>query len=268
VQDLTVTLVQAPLAWQDAAANRAYFERVLGALTDPTKLIVLPEMFATGFTMTPETCAESMEGESVAWMRATASSLDATLCGSLVIAANGRYFNRLVWASPDGTIGWYDKRHLFRMADEHRHYTAGNERQIFHIGEWRICPLVCYDLRFPVWCRGANVFDMQLFVANWPAARRTAWRTLLPARGVENQCYVAGVNRIGVDGNGVRYAGDSLAADPLGNLLVDLGDREDAVTLRLDGGALLRYREKFPAWRDADRFELLGPDDPETRSRD
>jgi predicted amidohydrolase len=143
------------------------------------------------------------------------------------------------------------------MADEHRHYTAGTKRRIFRIGEWRICPLVCYDLRFPVWSRGADAFDLQLFVANWPAARRTAWRALLPARAVENQCYVAGVNRIGVDGNGVRYVGDSLAVDALGNLLADLGDREDTVSVRLDGAALARYREKFPAWRDADRFQLL-----------
>jgi predicted amidohydrolase len=257
VQDLTVTLVQAPLAWQNPAANRAKFAALIGSIGERTDLIVLPEMFTTGFTMAPEANAESMDGETVAWLRATARTCGATLCGSLVISEDGQYYNRLIWMPPDGTAGWYDKRHLFRMADEHRHYTAGTARRIFRIGGWRVCPLVCYDLRFPVWSRGANEFDLQIYVANWPAVRRVAWRALLPARGVENQCYVAGVNRIGVDGHGVRYAGDSLAADPLGNVLADLGDCEHAVTLRLDGAALARYREKFPAWRDADPFKLL-----------
>ena len=257
MQDVTITLVQAPLAWQAPALNRRYFEAAFDRLDGHADLIVLPEMFTTGFTMAPEANAEDMDGESVTWMRSIAQSSGATLCGSLVVTDGGDYYNRLIWMPPDGAVGWYDKRHLFRMAGEDRHYSAGRQRRTFHVGAWRICPLVCYDLRFPVWSRGADEFDLQIFVANWPAARRTAWRALLPARAVENQCYVAGVNRIGVDGNGVRYAGDSLAADPLGNLLADLGDREDTVTVRLDGAALARYREKFPAWQDADRFQLL-----------
>jgi predicted amidohydrolase len=257
VRDLTVTLVQADLAWQDAAANRAHLDALLDGLPDRGDLVVLPEMFATGFTMAPETVAEPMDGPTVAWMAATARRLGRTLCGSLAIRDGATYRNRLVWMPPAGEPATYDKRHLFRMADEHRHYAPGSARLVTEIHGWRVCPLVCYDLRFPVWSRGANAFDLQLFVANWPAARRSAWRALLPARAVENQCYAVGVNRVGLDGNGVRYAGDSLAADPLGGLVADLGEGERALTVRLDGAALARYREKFPAWQDADAFRLL-----------
>jgi predicted amidohydrolase len=198
-----------------------------------------------------------MDGPTVDWMRGIARRHDVTLAGSLVIRDGDSFRNRLVWMPPAGEPAWYDKRHLFRMADEHRHYAAGERRLEVDIRGWRVCPLVCYDLRFPVWSRGAGAFDLQLFVANWPAARRSAWRALLPARAVENQCYCIGVNRVGTDGNGVAYSGDSLAADYLGNLVADLGDAEQGVTVRLDGAALLRYREKFPAWRDADAFRLL-----------
>lgn len=257
MQDLTVTLVQADLAWQDPAANHARLTRLLDALPEVGDLVVLPEMFATGFTMAPEAVAEPMDGPSMAWLAATARRLGRTLCGSLAVRDGGQYRNRLVWMPPSGAWATYDKRHLFRMAGEHRHYAPGDRRLVVELNGWRVCPLVCYDLRFPVWSRGANAFDLQLFVANWPAARRTAWRALLPARAVENQCYVVGVNRAGTDGNGVAYAGDSLAAEPLGGLLADLGTQENAVTLRLAGATLARYREKFPAWQDADRFRLL-----------
>ena len=256
MRDLTVTLLQSSLAWQEPAANRAHFETLIGAHKVPGGLVVLPEMFATGFTMAPAEVAETMTGESVAWMAAVARRYAITLTGSLVIRDDLGYRNRLIWMPPDGQASHYDKRHLFRMADEHRHYVPGNERLVVEIDGWRVCPLICYDLRFPVWSRGANAFDLQLYVANWPAARRSAWRALLPARAVENQCYVAGVNRIGLDGNGVRYSGDTLAADPLGNLLVDAGSEAGAFTVRLDGAALVSYREKFPAWRDADDYRL------------
>lgn len=257
MQDLTVTLVQADLAWRDAAANRARLDALLDGIAAPGDLVVLPEMFATGFTMAPEAVAEPMDGPTVAWMAATARRLGRTLCGSLAVRDGATFRNRLVWMPPSGAAATYDKRHLFRMAGEHRHYAPGSERLVVAINGWRVCPLVCYDLRFPVWSRGANAFDLQLFVANWPAARRGAWRALLPARAVENQCYAVGVNRVGVDGNGVRYAGDSLAADPLGGLLADLGAEERALTVRLEGAPLERYRDKFPAWQDADRFRLL-----------
>jgi predicted amidohydrolase len=257
VQDLTATLVQTALAWQDPPANRRRLGEIIAALPARGDLVVLPEMFSTGFTMDPAPHAETMDGDSVAWMVDTARRHGIALTGSLVIRDGDVFRNRLVWVDADGGCSWYDKRHLFRMADEHRHYAAGNSRLIVTLKGWRICPLVCYDLRFPVWSRGADAFDLQLFVANWPAARRSAWRALLPARAVENQCYCAGVNRIGTDGNGIAYSGDSLVADHLGNVIADLGDAPTSATVRLDGAALVRYRDKFPAWRDADAFRLV-----------
>jgi len=258
VQDLNVTLVQASLAWQDPATNRRRLGELIGARPGATDLIVLPEMFTTGFTMDPAPNAETMDGPSVAWLADLARSHDVTICGSLVIGQDGRFHNRLLWMSPSGECRHYDKRHLFRMAGEHERYTAGTRRELMRLKGWRICPLICYDLRFPVWSRGADAFDLQLFVANWPAARSSAWRTLLPARAVENQCYCVGVNRVGTDGNGIAYAGDSLVADYLGNVMAHLGAAESVMTVTLDGAALASYREKFPAWRDADAFRLEG----------
>lgn len=256
MRDLTLTLLQSRLAWQDPAANRAQFDRLIDGLERPGELIVLPEMFTTGFTMNPAGAAEPMDGPTLHWLAATAARTGSTLCGSLVIAEGGRYYNRLVWMRPDGSREFYDKRHLFRMAGEHEQYAAGSTRLVVTLAEWRICPLICYDLRFPVWSRGANAFDLQLYVANWPRPRRSAWQALLPARAIENQCYVAGVNRIGSDGNGVDHAGDSAVYDYFGQVLASAGEEPQALTVTLDGAALARYRDKFPAWRDADRFEL------------
>jgi omega-amidase len=257
MQDLTVTVVQTELAWQGPATNRHRFGDIIDGLPDGTDLVVLPEMFATGFTMDPVTNAESMDGPTVAWLADVARHKGVTLCGSLVIGAGGKFYNRLIWMSPAGECHTYDKRHLFRMAGEDQQYTAGTSRKLMQLKDWRICPLICYDLRFPVWSRGADAFDLQIFVANWPAARRSAWRALLPARAVENQCYCLGVNRIGTDGNGIAYSGDTLVADFMGNVTLDLGAEERTATVTLDGAALARYREKFPAWRDADAFRLL-----------
>lgn len=256
MRDLSVTLVQADLAWLDPPANRRRLDALIGEHETPGSLVVLPEMFATGFTLEPAPCAETMDGESVAWLAATAQRHGVTLCGSLVIRDGPRFHNRLVWMPPDGAWRCYDKRHLFRMAGEHERYSPGHERVVMMLDGWRVCPLICYDLRFPVWSRGADAFDLQLYVANWPAARRSAWRALLPARAVENQCYAIGVNRVGTDGNAVAYCGDSLVADHLGNVVADLGDGERVVTVHLDADALLRYRAKFPAWQDADAFRL------------
>jgi predicted amidohydrolase len=200
--------------------------------------------------------AETMGGESVAWMAAVAAEKRVTLCGSLIIEEHGNFYNRLIWMPPDGRGEHYDKRHLFRMVGEHRHYSAGTRRRVFRLNGWRICPLICYDLRFPVWSRGIDEFDLLIYIANWPAARRSAWRILLPARAVENQCYAIGVNRIGTDGNGIPYAGDSAAFDYLGKNLMDCGVEACAARVTLEGGKLLRYREKFPAYRDADSFRL------------
>jgi len=257
VQDLTVTLLQTALAWQDPAANRAHFGDLVRSLPAATDLIVLPEMFTTGFTMDVRDQAESMAGPTVAWMTTLAREADATLCGSLIVEEGGKFYNRCVWMPPDGRHAHYDKRHLFRMAGEHEHFAAGTSREIFSLKGWRICPLICYDLRFPVWSRGVNAFDLLIYVANWPAARRGAWQALLPARAVENQCYVAGVNRVGTDGKGIAYAGDSCLYDYLGEALHSLGSGPGQSTATLGAEDLQRYREKFPAYLDADPFRIL-----------
>lgn len=256
MQDLSITLLQTELAWHAAATNRAHFGELIRSIPDATDLIILPEMFSTGFTMEVREQAEPMSGPTVHWMAALARECGAVLCGSLVVEDDGNYYNRFVWMPPDGKHRHYDKRHLFRMAGEHRHFSQGSRREIFGLKGWRVCPLVCYDLRFPVWSRGANEFDLLLYVANWPAARRSAWTTLLPARAVENQCYVAGINRTGTDGKGIAYEGDSSVHDYLGQSLADLGPGHGHCTVTLDGAALARYREKFPAWQDADAFRL------------
>jgi predicted amidohydrolase len=255
VRDLNVTLVQQPLAWQDAAANRARFAELLAPLVGRTDLVVLPEMFTTGFSMQAAELAEGMEGPSVEWLRTMAARLGAVVAGS-VIVADGGYRNRLLWARPDGTLAAYDKRHLFRMAREHEHYTAGEERVVVDLNGWRVLPLVCYDLRFPVWSRSRDDYDLALYVANWPAARRHAWSTLLRARAIENLCYVVGVNRVGADGAGIDYAGDSVALDPLGQPLAELGDAAAVTRVTLSADALREHRRRFPAHLDADAFRL------------
>ena len=256
MQDLTVTLIQTSLDWQDPDANRTRFDSLIAGINEPTDLIVLPEMFTTGFTMNSSRHAEHMDGDTVTWMQRVARNYSTTLCGSLIIEENGQFFNRLIWMPPEGPIGWYDKRHLFRMADEQKHFTPGGQRSIFQLCGWRICPLVCYDIRFPVYSRSVDTIDLLIYVANWPQSRRSAWRTLLPARGVENLCYALGVNRIGNDGNERAYAGDSMVTDYLGHLIADCDNNERIVTTRLDGTALQRYRKKFPAHLDADRFHI------------
>ena len=256
MQDLSVSIIQSPLHWRDAPANRAHFDSLIADIKTPTDLVVLPETFTTGFTMDAAACAETMDGDTVAWMKLLAQDFQMTLCGSLIIEESGDYYNRLIWTFPDGKIGHYDKRHLFRMVDEHKHFSAGSERPIFKLNGWRIRPLICYDLRFPVWSRGIDDFDLMVVIANWPAARQTAWQVLLPARAVENQCYVAGVNRCGEDGNGVAYAGDSIIGDYLGGTLASIGTEPGIISAELSMSALNRYREKFPAYMDGDQFEI------------
>ena len=256
MQDLTVTFIQTALDWQNPAENRARFDGLIASINGPTDLIVLPETFSTGFTMDAANQAESMDGETIAWMRLVARDFNTTICGSLIIEEDGHHFNRLIWMPPDGALSSYDKRHLFHTGGERENFTPGRQRAIFRIHDWRICPLICYDLRFPVFSRGVDEYDLLLYVANWPKSRRSAWRTLLPARAVENLCYALGVNRIGIDGNDIETAGDSMLVDYLGHHLVDCDATEQVVTTTLDGAALQRYRKKFPAYLDADRFQL------------
>ena len=253
---LRVALVQTAPAWHDSAANREHFGRMIDAVDDDVDLVVLPEMFSTGFTMGSREVAETMTGETVAWLRDQAAQRGVTIAGSVVIE-DGSYFNRMVWMPPDGRATVYDKRHLFRMAGEHEHYAAGQDRVVVTLGSWRICLSICYDLRFPVWLRCRNDYDLMLCVANWPAARQSAWYTLLRARAVENQCYVVGVNRIGTDGNGVEYRGGSAVCDWNGATLVEGTDDPGVLVASLDLDAVEAYRQRFPAWRDADEFEVV-----------
>ncbi len=253
---LRVTLVQTELAWQDPAANRHRLAAHFRGLVGHTDLVVLPEMFSTGFSMAAAELAEDMDGPTVDWMREEAAALGCVIAGSLIVRDGGRCYNRLVWARPDGSLEHYDKRHLFRLAGEQEHYAAGTRRLVVALKGWRVCPMICYDLRFPVWSRSRGDYDLLLYVANWPQRRALAWSTLLRARAIENQSYVVGVNRIGKDGNGTTYAGDSVAVDFLGQPLSSEGGGDRVETAVLDLESLRAYRDSFPAHLDADRFEL------------
>lgn len=260
---LRVSIVQGATHWHDSAANREYYGALVRSLAGATDLIVLPETFLSGFTNETLGNAETMDGEGLRWMRALAGEVGAVVTGSLVIREGDRCVNRLVWARPDASFEIYDKRHLFRMAGEHERYAAGEQRLIVELGGWRICPQVCYDLRFPVWLRNGYDrdaqrfdYDLLIFVANWPAARRHAWSTLLRARAIENLSYCVGVNRVGLDGNQLAYSGDSAVLDFLGQPLVELGAQQQVVTVTLDPAALIAHRERFPAWMDADSFAI------------
>jgi predicted amidohydrolase len=254
---LRVTLVQTEIAWQAPATNRRALAAHFRGLMGHTDLIVLPEMFSTGFSMDAEGLAETMDGPTVGWMREEAAATGCVITGSVIVREDERCYNRLVWARPDGTLEHYDKRHLFRMANEQRHYAAGSRRLIVELKGWRICPMICYDLRFPVWSRNWGDYEVLLYVANWPQRRAHAWSTLLKARAIENLSYVVGVNRIGRDGNGATYAGDSVALDFLGQTLSSEGGGDRVETAVLDLESLHAYRRSFPAHLDADRFELL-----------
>lgn len=256
MQPLTLSFIQSETRWQDAQANRDQFAHWLDAVPDDSQVVVLPEMFSTGFTMSAAQVAESMTGPTVGWLEAQARARAKVICGSLAIEENGCFFNRFVWAAASGTAS-YDKRHRFRLVGEHESYSAGQRRLVVRHGDWRICPMICYDLRFPVWFRNRGDYDVLLCVANWPAARRAAWSSLLRARAIENQCYVVGVNIVGTDGNAVSYCGDSAAYSPVGDTLIEARDAKGAFTVTLDGEALVEHREKFPAWQDADAFRLL-----------
>jgi predicted amidohydrolase len=255
---LRVALAQQPLAWGDAAANRAHFEQLLLPLAGRVDLVLLPETFTTGFSMEVERLAEAEGGATAVWLAGLATRLGAAISGSLITVAAGRYYNRLLWAPPAGEMQHYDKRHLFRMGREHEHFTPGSAPRSIRWRGFNICPLVCYDLRFPVFSRRRPdlEYDLLVYVANWPAARALAWRLLLRARAIENQAYVIGVNRVGADGAGVAHAGESAAIDFLGQPLVEGGATAALMTVELDAEALGEFRRKFPAHLDADRFTL------------
>jgi omega-amidase len=252
-----VSIVQQALAWQDAAANRDSCAKAMAPLAGQTDLVVLPEMFTTGFTMQPEKYAEAANGPTREWLRAQAKSLDAMVGGSVAVHDQGRHFNRFLLATPDGAMYHYDKRHLFSIGGEHRHYCPGARAQLIEWRGVRLCPLICYDLRFPVFSRrrpGLD-YDLLIYVASWPDPRREHWVTLLKARAIENLAYCAGVNRVG-DDPAHHYAGDSAVLDYMGRPLVELGDQAGVATATIDVEALRQWRDKFPAHLDADVFSL------------
>ena len=257
--DLTLTLIQTDLAWEDIDANLARLTAKIESIAAPTDLIVLPEMFSTGFSMSAPRLAETVAGKAAAWMRRMAAAGGAVVTGSLMIQESGHYYNRLIWARPDGAIEHYDKKHLFRYAGEEKVFTAGARLMTFALKGWRIRPFICYDLRFPVWTRNLRQsYDLALFVANWPARRSAHWQALLRARAIENQAYAIGVNRVGTDGNGLYYNGCSAVIAPTGEVLLEEIQNERICTLSLDRGLLESYRKEFPVWMDADEEMILG----------
>jgi len=263
MRDLSVALVQASTLWRDAPGNRALYAGLVRPLGGKADLIVLPETFLSGFSNEASAEAEGMDGPNLEWLRALAAEVDAVVTGSLLVHEGGSVRNRLVWMRPDGSHEHYDKRHLFRMAREHERFGSGDRRIVVELHGWRICPLVCYDLRFPVWSRNrfdASAqrleYDLILYVANWPSARRHAWRTLLRARAIENLSYCVGVNRVGVDGNELHYAGDSAALNSHGEIEIELGAQPQVACVRLSAERLTEHRARFPAWLDADDFSL------------
>ena len=255
-EKLRCLLVQCQLFWADAEANRRRLETIARKQGSSCDLIIFPETFTSGFLGDAEADPETMDGATLDWMKALANELDCVLCGSAAIAVRGGIANRFLWVQADGQVQFYDKRHLFSYAGEDKRYVAGSERKIFHYRGWRICPQVCYDLRFPAWCRNRDDYDVLLFVANWPEPRTSAWTALLRARAIENQCYVIGVNRSGRDPRGLEYAGASAVYDPLGETILDLGAEQGSGSITIELQKVKQVRRKLPFQQDADDFEL------------
>lgn len=255
--NLNIALIQSKLVWENPRKNRIDFENKINALDDVVDLVILPEMFTSGFTMNPSHVAETMEGETISWLKTLAIKNQIALTGSLVIKENGNFYNRLVFVHPDGSIEHYDKRHTFTLAGEDKVYTAGTIKLIVDYKGWKICPLICYDLRFPVWSRNIENYDLLIYVANWPASRITAWDTLLKARAIENMSYCVGVNRVGTDNNNHDYTGHSAAYDVLGNRLDTTPfDNEAIEIVRLKKKDIKMYRNKLSFLSDRDQFSI------------
>jgi len=262
MSSLTLTLVQAALVWEDKAANLQLLETQLASLQGKTQVVVLPELFSTGFSMQTQVLAEPMNGPTVQWMRTMAQQYQLIITGSVMIQEEGLFYNRLIWMLPTGELGHYDKRHLFAFAGEDRYYSRGNKRFIASANGFRINLQICYDLRFPVWSRqqatdGQPEYDLLIYVANWPERRRLAWMSLLQARAIENQCYVIGVNRVGEDGHQIYHSGDSMVIDPLGEILFTQKDTPCTHTVTINKEHLQAIRRQLPFLRDADAFDLL-----------
>jgi predicted amidohydrolase len=264
MSNLTITTIQANLHWEDSNANLQMFEHSINGITDRTEVVILPEMFSTGFSMRPKILAEKKDGKTVRWMKRIAAEKKIVITGSVIIEENYHYYNRLIWMLPNGQYGYYDKRHLFTLGGEQDQFTRGKKRFIASVNGWKINLVICYDLRFPVWSRQSLYaeqktspeYDLLICVANWPDRRSQAWKTLLQARAIENQCFVAGVNRIGKDGNDLTHNGDTMVIDPLGEILYQKSGEEDVNTITLDKQKLDDIRLKLPFWKDGDEFHI------------
>jgi predicted amidohydrolase len=261
---LTISTIQTMLHWESKAANLQMLGEKINELYQKTEVVVLPEMFSTGFSMNAQALAETMDGPTIEWMKKLSADNRIILTGSLIIEEDKKFYNRLIWMMPNGEYGYYDKRHLFAYSGEDKDFSSGNKRLITSVKGWKINMQVCYDLRFPVWARQSNSnehgsyeYDVLVYVANWPERRSHAWKTLLCARAIENQCYVIGVNRVGRDGNDIYYSGNSLVIDPMGEVLYHMADEEDVFTITLQKERLDEVRTKFPFLKDADDFSII-----------
>lgn len=257
MDNLKITIFQGYLFWENTDKNLQNIELRLSAIREKTDLIILPEMFNTGFTMNAEKLAEVMGGQTMQWMHKIAVKYSCVITGSLIIKENNKYYNRLIWMRPAGSHEYYDKRHLFALGKEHETYTAGTKKLIVELNGWKICPVICYDLRFPVWLRNVDEeYDLLIIVANWPERRALHWRTLIPARAIENQAYVIGVNRVGHDGNEIYHSGDSNCIDPNGKVIYYKRDEEDMYTFTIVADEIEKVRRAMPFLKDADTFEI------------
>lgn len=255
MENLKITVVQANIVWENPQANILNYSQLLKNIEE-SDVILLPEMFTTGFSMNAEELKESMDGSSIKWMQKFATEKDAVVVGSLIVEDNKHIYNRALWVFPNGEIEIYNKRHLFTMGKEHLHYSAGKEKKIIEYKGWRFCPQICYDLRFPVFARNLENYDVLFYLANWPSPRHHVWRNLLVSRAIENQAYCFGINRVGCDGMGIKYSGDSAFISPKG-FAEFMGDNEKVMTFELSYSQLHKFREKFPLLNDKDSFEII-----------
>ncbi|MFO7922265.1 MAG: amidohydrolase [Bacteroidales bacterium] len=262
--DITVSLIQSAVIWEKPADNLELFARLLEEIKGKTDLVILPEMFTTGFSMECEKLSGKYTGKTLQWMEKWAKAIEGVIAGSIIFKEKDKYYNRLIWMTPDSGYKYYNKRHLFRMENEHQHYTGGKNKLIVNLSGWNICPLICYDLRFPVWSRNRFTnsrweYDILIYIANWPSERNDIWSTLLKARAIENQAYVIGVNRTGTDGNNISHSGNSVVIDLNGNIIDSCGEKDPCVkTIKLSVADLAKKRRILEAGKDWDSFEITG----------
>jgi len=255
---MRLTLIQSDITWEDKVRNLERMGEMISSIPGETDLLILPEMFNTGFSMNPSELAEPPESVTFDWLQDISARYNSGICGSYIVSENSKFYNRWIFVSADGEVSIYDKRHLFSMSGEEALFTRGEKRIVFNFRGIRICPNVCYDLRFPVWSRNRNNYDLLINSANWPESRRDVWITLLKARALENQCFVAGVNRIGTDGAGISYCGDSMMLGPKGEIIAEGRQNEECIISgEISIGELSDFRRKFPVWKDGDDFTII-----------